>query len=259
MPTITALKALSDNYIWVIKQGNHAIIIDPGEAAPVIEHLSEQGLTPIAILITHHHHDHIGGVDALKDTYPDIQLIAHREHGVGGRFVDEGNEFKLMGINFKVWRSAGHTDTHLSYLCRADGRTLVFCGDTLFSGGCGRVFTGTIKQLYESMTRFNELPADTLFYPAHEYTLSNLKFGLSVCTDEHKDDINNAITLTQDKLSQGQPSLPTTLDHERRINVFLHTHQDALYDNVSKIHPLKDNSPLAVFAVLRELKNNFSG
>ncbi|MFA9485338.1 hydroxyacylglutathione hydrolase [Moraxella haemolytica] len=259
MLAITALKAFSDNYIWVISQDNQAIIVDPGEATPVIKHLAQYQLNPIAILITHHHDDHIGGVSAIQDVYPDIQIIAHREHGLDGIFVDESDRFELLGAEFTTWRTAGHTDTHLSYLCQADDKLLVFCGDTLFSGGCGRVFTGTIKELYDSMTRFNQLPTDTLFYPAHEYTLANLRFGLSVCTDEYKDDIAHAINLTQEKLAQGQPSLPTTLEQERRINVFLHTHHDNLYDSIGKNHSQKDHSALAVFTALRELKNNFSG
>ena len=134
----------------------------------------------------------------------------------------------------------------------------VFCGDTLFSGGCGRVFTGTMGELFDSMMRFNGLADDTLFYPAHEYTLSNLKFGHTVCADDFKMAIENAITDTKAKLSRGEISLPTTLSNERQINVFLQVYHEQMIDNIRGKYPLGDESPLSVFTALRELKNNFS-
>lgn len=258
MPSIHAIKAFEDNYIWVISQDNQAIIIDAGEAEPVLDYLNEHQLTPIAMLITHHHDDHTGGVADIKAAYPAMQIIAHRLHGVqADSCVDEGDDFALMGLDFKVWRTAGHTDTHLSYLCDFDGRTHMFCGDTLFSGGCGRVFTGTMNELYESMMRFDTLPAQTLFYPAHEYTLGNLKFGLSVCADEFKGAIEQAIDQTTQRLANGQSSLPTTLEKERQINVFLQVNHPKAVSRVADIGQLADCSPATVFATLRELKNRF--
>ncbi|MFL1731658.1 hydroxyacylglutathione hydrolase [Moraxella oculi] len=257
MPTIHAVKAFNDNYIWLICQDQQAIIIDAGDNKPVLDYLAIHQLIPIAMLITHHHNDHTGGVAGIKSVYPDMQVIAHQHHGVqADAYVDEGGEFNLMGLDFKVWRTAGHTDTHLSFLCQIDECVRVFCGDTLFSGGCGRVFTGTIEELFASMMRFNRLSDETLFYPAHEYTLNNLKFGLSICADEVKNDIQNAITEVQTKLSSGQASLPTTLAHERKINVFLQDHQQMI-EHIKQQYPLTNTSGIAIFTALRILKDNF--
>ncbi len=258
MLNIHALKAFNDNYIWVLGKGDQAIIIDAGDAQPVLDYLADNALNPIAMIITHHHDDHTGGVAKIKKTYPDMQIIAHSAHGVDAtQCVDEGDEFELLGVVFKVWRTAGHTDTHLSYLCDMGDGLHVFCGDTLFSGGCGRVFTGTMGELFDSMMRFNGLADDTLFYPAHEYTLSNLKFGHTVCADDFKMAIENAITDTKAKLSRGEISLPTTLSNERQINVFLQVYHEQMIDNIRGKYPLDDESPLSVFTALRELKNNF--
>lgn len=258
MPNIHAIRAFDDNYVWVISQDNQAIIIDAGDAEPVINYLKINHLNPVAMLITHHHHDHIGGVADVKQSYPAMQVIAHQAHGVqADTCVDEGDTFSALGLNFKVWRTAGHTDTHLSYLCDFDGRTHIFCGDTLFSGGCGRVFTGTIDELFASLMRFNALSERTLFYPAHEYTLGNLRFGLSVCADEFKEAIELAIKQTTERLADGRISLPTTLENERKINVFLQIEHAQMIDKIAKIYSLSDCSPVSVFAALRELKNHF--
>lgn len=258
MPHIQAIKALDDNYIWIIHQDAHAIIIDPALSEPVIEYLTAHQLTPIATLITHHHHDHTGGVAALKDSYPQMPVIAHAQHGVTATsYVDEGDKVELMGIDFEVWRTAGHTDTHLSYRCVMNDKVHIFCGDTLFSGGCGRVFTGTMDELYASMMRFNSEAEDTLFYPAHEYTLGNLKFGLSICANAHKNAIIATINDLEHQPIETRISLPTSLQHERHINVFLQLDNAQMIDNIKKIYPLTDDSPLAVFGALRELKNQF--
>lgn len=258
MVTVHAVKAFRDNYIWILSKNNQAIIVDAGEAQPVLDYLSAHAFNPIAMFITHHHDDHIGGVARIKESYPNMQIIAHAKHGVNAtRCVDEGDVCQLLGMSFKVWHTAGHTDTHLSYLCNMNNRIHVFCGDTLFSGGCGRVFTGTMSELFDSMMRFNGLPDDTLFYPAHEYTLSNLKFGRTVCANKFKEAIDSAILDTQIKLSGDDISLPTTLGNERQINVFLQVCHHQMIDNIKTKYPLINESPMGVFGALRELKNNF--
>ncbi len=253
---IHAIKAFDDNYIWAISTGRQAIIIDPGSADEVISYLNTHQLTPVAILITHHHHDHIGGVDTLMNLYKDCTLYAHSQHGLSNAVpVDEGSQLDIMGLNFTVQMSAGHTDSHLSYLVAIDGVMRVFCGDTLFSGGCGRVFTGTIDELYASFERYLTLPDDTLFYPAHEYTLSNLKFAQTICADRIKKTIETAITDTQARLENDKISLPTSLGLEKQINVFLHSFEPALCHEMAQKLGCADES-LAVFTALRIAKNN---
>lgn len=256
---IFAVRAFTDNYIWVLVRGTQAVVVDAGQAAPVVEFLQDKRLNLAAILITHHHHDHVGGVQELQKQYPQAQVFAHALHGVpAAQMVAEGDSFELLGHRFLVWQTAGHTDNHLSYLCQIDGVWRVFCGDTLFSGGCGRVFTGTIDALFDSLTRFNALPADTLFYAAHEYTLSNLRFALTLADDELKPVLQHAIADVQAQLAQGQSSLPTTLQRERQINVFLRTDDKALIANLQALYPQyrqQLTDPLSVFALLRALKN----
>lgn len=259
---IIPIKILDDNYVWLIIKNNQAIAIDVGDEKPVLDYLKSHELELVAIIITHHHHDHIGGVANLKSHYPNAKIYAHQNHlddinVVSSVNCDEGDLFELLGIDFKVWRTAGHTDTHLSYLCDIDGRTHVFCGDTLFSGGCGRVFTGTIEQLFDSMERFNALPENTLFYPTHEYTLSNLKFGLSLCADEYQPIILDYKNQLEIKLKNNLPSLPTELKTERLINVFLQTNNKDMINHIQKIYPLINEGELSVFGALRELKNKF--
>lgn len=253
---IHAIKAFDDNYIWVISKHQHAIIIDPGSADEVISYLTAHQLIPLAILITHHHQDHIGGVDTLMRMYKDCTLYAHSQHGIANAvLVDDGSEFDIMGLNFSVQMSAGHTDSHLSYLVSIDQVLRVFCGDTLFSGGCGRVFTGTIEQLYGSFERYLALPDDALFYPAHEYTLSNLKFAQSVCATPIKKTIDTAIINTQARLDNDGISLPTQLGYEKQINVFLHSFEPILRHEMAKNLNCADDA-LSVFAALRTAKNH---
>ncbi|WP_066803086.1 hydroxyacylglutathione hydrolase [Moraxella oblonga] len=264
---IIPIPILNDNYVWLITQGNHAIAVDIGDDEPVIDYLKKHHLDLSAILITHHHDDHIGGVANAKIAYPNAQIYAHDTHlnaiGIMPDVVcDENTTFELLGLKFNVWRTAGHTDTHLSYLCNINHQTHVFCGDTLFSGGCGRVFTGTVNELFDSMERFdtlsfNILPDDVLFYPTHEYTVSNLKFGLSICDDVTKKEILVHKEYVEKHLKNNTPSLPTNLKTERLINVFLQTDNKKMIDNIKQIYPLKNEDKLSVFSALRELKNKF--
>lgn len=259
---ICAVPALKDNYIWVIHNNTDAIVIDAGDDKPVMDYLNVHQLTLNTILITHHdraqpvtHKDHIGGVAKLLAHYPNAKLIAHHAHDMGGQWVDEGDTFKVLGLTFKIWRTAGHTATHLSYLVDIDGKTHVFCGDTLFSGGCGRVFSGTMDELYDSLMRFDALPSDVLFYPAHEYTLSNLKFGEFI--EPHNTAIKKAIAHAIDCQHRGVPTLPVSLKHERAVNVFLHVDDIHVKDRLTALGKLdKQADARQVFKALRLLKNN---
>ncbi len=174
---IIPLPAFRDNYIWLLRHGATATVVDPGDAAPVLRYLADEGLTLAAILITHHHSDHVGGVDALLAAHPvpvygpareDIASITRR---VGG-----GDRVSVAGVEFQVIDVPGHTAGHVAYYAAPN----LFCGDTLFAAGCGRIFDGTPAQLHASLERLAELPGDTQVYCTHEYTLSNLAFAAAV-------------------------------------------------------------------------------
>lgn len=258
---IQAVSAFEDNYIWLIHNDTQAIIIDPGSSQEVLDYLNRHQLIASAILVTHHHDDHTGGVRKILNVYKDCALYAHKEHGFKElsfvNLVDEGDEFGVIGLTFKVWRTAGHTDSHLSYVADIDQKTHVFCGDTLFSAGCGRVFTGTMAQLFESMRRFNEMDDGVVFYPAHEYTLSNLKFAQSVATDDAQPMIDQATQAVKTLRQAGKMSLPVTLEHERKINVFLQACDAQKAKEFAAKHHLAQDTALSVFTWLREKKNNF--
>ncbi len=255
---IHPIKAFNDNYIWTLINENNkqAIVIDPGQAEPVVAYLEENELELTSIWTTHHHHDHIGGVVELQESYPMTHLVAHAEHNVDeDQTIKDGSTVSAWGCAAQVWDVSGHTASHMAYVLDIDGQKHCFCGDTLFSAGCGRVFTGTIEGLYESFKRLNNLPAETLLYPAHEYTASNLRFGLSIEPDNEA--MQQALIQVTEKTAQGIPTLPVTLAHERMINVFLRTQQPSVMAGVQSKINLADDKPLTVFAALRELKNNF--
>ncbi|PNK59730.1 hydroxyacylglutathione hydrolase [Psychrobacter sp. FDAARGOS_221] len=257
--TITAIPAFTDNYIWALinEKNKQAIVVDPGQAAPVAEYLQEHDFELTAIWITHHHNDHVGGVSELRELYPMTHVVASSEHGVEpDQTVIDGSSVRAWGYGAQVWAVPGHTKSHLAYIFdNNEDIKHVFCGDTLFSAGCGRVFTGTMEQLYNSLKRFSKLPDETLFYPAHEYTASNLKFGLAIEPDNQY--MQQTLLEVEQVTAQGRPSLPVTLAHEKQVNVFLRTDEDSVIDGVKAKVELSDTKPLTVFTALRQLKDNF--
>lgn len=260
---IKPILAFTDNYIWTLIDEVHqqAIVIDAGQAEPVINFLQENGLELTQIWITHHHHDHIGGVEKLQKYFPNVKLYAHLNIQLPNAIdVAEGSILEAWGNLVQVWQIAGHTAEHLAFLLTFDDKLHIFCGDTLFSGGCGRVFTGTVEQLFESFDRINSLHDETaLLYPAHEYTLANLKFAQMI--EPNNLDIQQAIDDAVILQKLGKPTLPTNLANERKINPFLRViANDNLTDMMTTMKmktSLNDDSPLSVFSALRELKNNF--
>lgn len=254
---IVAIAALKDNYIWAIVKDTQVLLIDVGEAQPVLDFLQAKNLKPVGVLITHDHDDHIGGVPALKQAYPDCLVYAHKDHNLSKEVcVSAGEVVRVLGLDFEVSQSDGHTDCHLTYTLCQNG-THVFCGDTLFRAGCGRVFTGTIKQLFDSFCAYSTLADETLFYPAHEYTLANLAFA------QHLEPTNQAIltAITQDKNTrlQNKPTLPTSLGEERLINPFVRSVScdEKLYEAAKQAGYDGDKDALQLFAFLRKLKDNF--
>lgn len=274
MLKIQPISAFSDNYIWAIinEQNLETIIIDAGQAKPVLDFVESQNLTISQIWVTHHHNDHIGGVAELAENFPNAQIFAHTDvlPQIGlknpaqdtfqkSMAVGESSELSAWGNPVQVWQVAGHTENHVAYLLTLDDKLHVFCGDTLFSAGCGRVFTGTIEQLFESFERFNDLHNEnTLFYPAHEYTLSNLKFAQFI--EPNNLAIQRAIEKDSNLRKQNKPTLPTTLADEKSINPFLRAviePSDEMITTVQNQTGTKDDSPFEIFKALRQLKNNF--
>ncbi|UOO82926.1 hydroxyacylglutathione hydrolase [Uruburuella testudinis] len=250
MPKITPIAAFNDNYIWLIEANGRAVCVDPGDAEPVSAYLHQHNLQLAQIWITHHHHDHTGGLAALKAAYPDCIVYGNSDIAGATVAAGEGVQIEFAGMHAGVWHTPGHTDQHISYLLHTSSGLHVFCGDTLFSAGCGRVFTGTVEQLFASLQRYNSLPQDTLFYPAHEYTAANLRFAAHIEPDNT--DIQTALAQ-----AAHTPTLPVTLAHERRINPFLRTAEAAVYRRVGGLTGRQPADETAVFADLRMLKNHF--
>lgn len=193
---ITPVKALTDNYIWMIQHGNHAVCVDPSEPSPVLEFLVRNRLMLAQTWVTHPHPDHEGGAAALWRGYMESPVYGESDIEAATHTVTAGTRFTFGNGQVTVWATPGHTDRHTSYLLETSDGIHVFCGDTLFSAGCGRVFTGTVEQLYDNFQRFNQLPEGTLFYPAHEYTAANLRFAAHIEPDKrrHSDGIEGGGT-----------------------------------------------------------------
>ncbi|SEK21220.1 hydroxyacylglutathione hydrolase [Halomonas daqiaonensis] len=255
MLSVTPIPALSDNYIWLLRQDtSHAVcVVDPGDATPVIEWLEREGLELSTVLITHHHHDHTGGLAELIKRYsprvigpdnPEIKGIDER--------VSEGDEVRVMGRLFEVFALPGHTLDHIAFFT-AGIPPLLFSGDVLFSGGCGRLFEGTPAQMHESLSRLESLPEDTLVFAAHEYTLANLAFARAA--DPDNPDVETAEAECQRARELDRPTLPTTLGRERSINPFLRC-ESAGVRRAAAAHGDTDGN-LATFTTLRAWKDTF--
>ena len=250
---ITAVPALQDNYIWVIHNDLHAAAVDPGEAAPVLAFLDAHGLQLEAILCTHRHADHIGGIAELRGVY-NVPVHGRRHPGNPHitRDLHEGDRLRLdtFGIVFDILEIPGHLDDHIAFIAP---QTL-FCGDVMFGGGCGRNFEGTLAQLHHSLQRLAALPDDTRVYTAHEYTASNLRFALA-CEPDNPD-IRQRITETRLLRAASLPTLPSTIAQEKATNPFLRCAQPEIVQTLQR-RGLTDTSELAVFTALREWRDHF--
>lgn len=252
---ITAIPAFDDNYLWLLHNEQSAVIVDPGDAAPVLDVLDKHHLSLCAILITHHHVDHIGGVKTLLQRFPKIPVYGPVHETITTVSHPCGEKDKViipeLGCEFTVIETPGHTQGHIVYYSAA--QHLLFSGDTLFAGGCGRLFEGTAKQMFQSLTKLAQLPDDTKVYCAHEYTLSNLRFAKKA--EPNNPDIDQRIAREQQKRDADQPTIPSTIGLEKATNPFLRTTESGIIQQLQHENRLKENTPVSVLAALREWKN----
>ncbi|MBA3595195.1 MAG: hydroxyacylglutathione hydrolase [Polaromonas sp.] len=250
------IPAFNDNYLWLLHDGRRALIVDPGDAAPVQRALQENGLQLESILVTHHHPDHTGGVAELhRVTGAPVYGPAREAIPEPFKRLSDGDTVQALGLDFEVIDVPGHTAGHIAfYTPDIDGRPLLFCGDTLFSGGCGRLFEGTPAQMLASLGRLAALPANTRVCCTHEYTLSNLRFALAVEPDNGE--LIGYHARCAALRDQGKPTLPTSVAQELLINPFLRTRQATVMAAARRFDPTAhdDNT---VFAAIRQWKNQF--
>jgi hydroxyacylglutathione hydrolase len=253
MLKIDCVPAFDDNYVWVLHTApGQVALVDPGDADPVIDHLQTAGLTPEAILITHHHGDHTGGVAELVARWPvPVYGPARKAFGELNRPVREGDDVVLGGgLRLRVLDTPGHTRDHVCYV----GAGALFCGDTLFTGGCGRLFEGTPAQMHASLEKLRALPDDTLVYCAHEYTLANLTFA-RVAEPDNSATRQRQVD-AQTARAASRPTVPSTLGLEKQTNPFLRSHVPALRNAAEAFagHALADTAE--VFGTVRRWKDS---
>lgn len=258
--SIWAIPALHDNYIWAIQRDNSIVIVDPGEASAVLPVLESQSLELSAVLVTHHHWDHVGGLREILRTHPvpvygpavDLQRVPQITRG-----LQSGDHIHLEDVELAldILEVPGHTLDHIAYFGEFEGKPIIFCGDTLFSAGCGRLFEGDPPTMHNSLQKLAALPADTAVYCTHEYTEANLTFAENVEPD------NPQINIQRDKVralrNENKPSLPSTIGRELEINPFMRCDQPAVQQAAEAFagHPL--SSQADTFAAIRKWKDNF--
>jgi hydroxyacylglutathione hydrolase len=254
MINIEPVKAFNDNYIWLVTTYEGSIVIDPGESKDLINFIDKNGYKLEAIFITHHHFDHTGGIDDLRardgiDVYgPNNNIDSINKR------LKEGDKVSIIGLEFEILEVPGHTLDHIAYYCENNGSPLLFCGDTLFSAGCGRVFEGTFEQMYHSIQKLKNLPKNTQIYCGHEYTINNLEFAKTV-EPFNKDIIssyNNALNLQNNDI----PTLPALLSTELKINPFLRSDIREVQANIMdkfKTNKVEED----IFTAIRQWKDIF--
>ena len=254
-----AVPAFKDNYLWLVHDGVNAAAVDPGDAAPILAALAEHHLTLTAILLTHHHADHIGGVPQLL-AHARVPVFGPRNDNISAvtQPLGEGDRVEVPGLplTLRVLDVPGHTSGHIAYVRETPGEHWLFCGDTLFAGGCGRIFEGTPAQMADSLGKLAALPDDTSVYCAHEYTLANLRFASTVEPGNSK--LRQRVESDTAKRDAGLATVPSTIGVEKATNPFLRYREPEIVDSLVAARKIAVGAaPLAAFAALREWKNNF--
>jgi hydroxyacylglutathione hydrolase len=257
MLTVMPIRAFKDNYIWLLvnSDSHYCAIVDPGDADPVLDYLQKEHLIPTTILITHHHHDHSGGVLKLKEHYPTLIAYGPTQEVIAGidHKIVENDVIKLapLDLTFTVLDIPGHTKGHVAYY----GHGMLFCGDTLFAAGCGRLFEGTAQQMYDSLTKICRLSDNTLIYCAHEYTAANLRFAEIV--EPQNTDIQQRKKDVALQMEQHVPTLPSYLSLEKLTNPFLRCNQRSVVTSVQSQLDENTVDPVSIFQALRAWKDKF--
>ncbi|WP_432719322.1 hydroxyacylglutathione hydrolase [Jeongeupia wiesaeckerbachi] len=250
MLKLIPLPIFDDNYIWVLHDHRRALAVDPGLAAPLEDFLAAQGLQLSALLVTHHHHDHTGGLAELLASRPDLPVYGPARIAAVNRPLDGGETITVLDQAFEVIAVPGHTLDHLAY----HAAPWLFCGDTLFAAGCGRLFEGTPTQMHASLARLGALPADTLVCCTHEYTLSNLKFARAV--EPGNAALREREVTEQARRAQGLPTLPSNMALERATNPYLRCSEPGVI-GAARHHGATDDTEPEVFAAIRRWKDHF--
>lgn len=254
--SVLPIPAFSDNYLWLIHDGIHAAVVDPGDASPVLAALDAHRLSLVAILLTHHHADHVGGVPSLLQRFS-VPVFGPRTDAIKNITVPlaEGDRALIPELNLtlSVLEVPGHTLDHIAYVATEQG--WLFCGDTLFAAGCGRLFEGTPAQMIGSLSKLASLPDATQVYCAHEYTLSNLRFAQEA--EPSNDAIHARMQSERAKRDQGIPTLPSTIGLEKLTNPFLRYREPAIVNSLMSARRIARPEPVTAFAALREWKNSY--
>lgn len=257
MLTIEPISAFSDNYIWLLSDSDkgEAFVVDPGDAAPVFATLEARKLNLTGILITHHHFDHTGGLEALSSAFNPV-VFGPRNPAIAGikERLEAGDQIQVLGQSFEVLEVPGHTLDHIAFF-HSGAKPLLFCGDTLFAGGCGRVFEGTAPMMHRSLQLLAALPADTRVYCAHEYTLANLAFARAVEPDNEA--LTRRVADAEASRARDEPTVPSRLALELATNPFLRCTEPALQASLQAQGKLVGESADEIFAAVRGWKDNF--
>ena len=254
MLSVKPIKEFTDNYIWLVSTNEGSIVIDPGESKNIQKLIDNKTIDLKGILITHHHYDHTNGLSELvKKNELEVYGPVNNIDGINHRLNDK-DKISIIGIDFNVMSIPGHTLDHIGFYSANANNPILFCGDTLFAGGCGRIFEGTYEQMFNALKKITKLPINTNIYCGHEYTLSNLKFALEA--DDTNKELIEEFKKVENKINSNIPSLPTTLDKELKVNPFLRCDNINIQNKIIEKFNVSNNE-LEVFTALRKWKDNF--